>query len=321
MLRGFLIAIAATLAAVPGVMVTGAGSPAAAQTPFRPVAVVNDSAITGYDLAQRAQLMVALGYPTENVDALRAQALDQLVQDRLKLEAGRDIGILPSDEAYAEGLAAFAQQAGMTPEAFIARMADSGVTESALRDLIQAEMVWRSVIRARFGSRVDVAEGEIDAEIELLGQGTTSSFRLQEIGLPFTDGGRNEAQTRALANRLYSELSAGGDFEAAARRYSRSPSASNGGDVGWVSRRQMPDELFTALQGLGVGDLTPPLPVPGGVTILKIVEMRTEASGGLDPSDPELRDQIRNRIAAQRSARLAEGFLQELRRDALIEVR
>ncbi len=50
-------------------------APAPAQTMFRPVAIVNDSATTGFDLAQRAQILVALGFPTANPDALRAASL------------------------------------------------------------------------------------------------------------------------------------------------------------------------------------------------------------------------------------------------------
>lgn len=294
---------------------------ASAQTPFRPVAVVNDSAITGYDLAQRAQIMVMLGFPNNDSDALRAQALDQLVGDRLKMQAGEALGIRPTDEGYAAGLGAFAEQAGMTAEAFVAEMGRTGITEQALRDMIDAELVWREVIRALFSNRLDVGEGEIDAELGLISQATSSAFRLQEIGLPISDGTRGEAETRALADRLSRELAAGGDFTAAARQYSRAPSAANGGEVGWVSRGQIPAELYALLSQLGAGGVSEPLPVQGGLSILKVLEVRTESGAGVDAADPAIREEVRSRIANQRAQRLAEGYLQELRRDALIEVR
>lgn len=289
-------------------------------TPFRPVAVVNDSAITGYDLAQRAQLMVMLGFPASDSEALRAAALDQLVQDRLKLQAGRELGIVPTEETYADGLALFAEQTGMTVENFVAQLSRAGITERALRDMLEAELVWRDVIRARFISRLDVAESEIDAELALTGETGATSYRIREIGLPLNGDGRTEAETRALADRLARDLAAGGDFAAAARRYSRAPSAGDGGDVGWIGRNQLPPEIYEAIATLSPGQVSAPLPVPGGVTIVKIDDIRTDAAdAGLDA--PGLRDEIRNRIANQRAARLAEGYLQELRRDALIEVR
>lgn len=293
--------------------------PARAQTPFSPVAVVNDSVITGYDLAQRAQIMVLLGVPSGDTDALRAQALDQLVQDRLKLQAGERLGIRPSDEGYANGLAAFAEQAGVTPEVFVSRMTSTGITEQALRDMINAELVWREVIRALFLSRLDVGDSEIDSELGLISQTAGVAYRIQEIGLPLAEGGRTEAETRALADRLSRELRAGGDFAAAARQYSRSPSAPNGGDVGWAGPSQVPPDVYALLGELGPGGVSDPLPVPGGITILKVLDTRTES--GTDSSDPGIRDELRSRIVNQRAQRLAEGYMQELRRDALIEVR
>lgn len=292
--------------------------PATAQTLFRPVAVVNDSAITGFDLAQRAQILVALGFPSASPDALRAEALDQLIEDRLKLEAGQRIGITPSPELIDAGVETFARQSSLSASEFRALMSSQGVTDQAIDDLVVAEVIWVQVVRARFRSRVEPGEAEIDAELNLAQQRNSLEFRIQEIGLPLTSDGRTEAQTRALAAQLSQSLNSGGDFLAAVREYSRAPSAPNGGNVGWVSTTRMPPDLLEAMMELEVGEVSRPLPVAGGVSLIRLLERRqtdvTEAT-------PEARQAVRERLMNQRSARLAEGMLQEMRRDALIEVR
>ena len=293
--------------------------PVKAQTLFRPVAVVNDSAITGFDLAQRAQIMVALGFSAASPDALRAEALDNLVEDRLKLQAGEQLGIRPTPEIVEVGISEFAKQSNVTPAEFRALMNSQGVTEQALEDLAASEVIWLQVVRARFASRVQPGEGEIDAELGLIEQRTAFEFRIQEIGLPLNDESRSEAQTRALAEQLYSELSQGGDFGEAVARYSRAPSAATGGNVGWVTTQRMPPDLLQALTELEVGQVSRPLPVAGGLSIVKVLEKRS--SGVSANQDPNLRDRVRNRLINERSARLADGLLQEMRRDALIEVR
>ena len=309
-LRAFVALAVLMLAAVPD---------AGAQTRFRPVAVVNDSAITGFDLAQRAQIMVALGVTAASPDALRAEALDQLVQDRLKLQAGKALGITPSRELIDATLAELAKQRELSIAEFKALMNNQGVTDMALDDLAGAEAVWRQVIRARFAQRVQPGEAEVDTEIALLKNRGEYEFRFVEIGLPLETGGRTEEQTRALAEQLYGQLRAGGDFAAAVRQYSRSPSAARGGDVGWISPLRMPPDLLAAVNDLEVGGVTPPLTVPGGISILKLVERRRTA--GLPTDDTQLRERIRTQLILRKSARLAEGYLQELRRDALIDVR
>jgi len=309
--------MAAAMVAV--VLTVAVLAPAQAQTRFRPVAVVNDSAITGFDLAQRAQIMVALGFTAASADALRAEALDQLVQDRLKLQAGREIGLNPTPELIETGIAELARRSDVSPDEFRALMSNQGVTGMALEDFATAEAVWLQVIRARFANRVQPGEAEIDAELKLIEQLGTSRFRIREIGLPLVIDGRTEAQTRALAEQLYDSLNHGGDFTAAVAKYSRSPSAARGGDVGWVSTARMPPDLARAIAGLKVGEVSRPLSVPGGLSILKVLEKRS--AGSVPANDPQVRERIRNRLIARKSARLAEGLLQEMRRDALIEVR
>lgn len=297
-----------------------AASPAVAQTPFRPVAVVNSSAITGFDLAQRAQIMVAMGFPAASPDALRAQALDQLVEDRLKIQEAERLGLKPTPELITAGLEEFASRANISVAEFKTLMNTQGVTNQALDDLVGAEVVWREVIRGRFARRVEPGEAEIDAEIALAANRDTAAFRVLEIGLPFADGGRTEAQTRALADQLYAQLSAGGDFAAAVSRHSRAPSAARGGEVGWVSAERMPSPLVKELSGLEIGQITRPLPVAGGISILKLIERRSTGAKP-DPTNPELRARVREQLVTDQSLRLADGLLQELRRDALIDVR
>ena len=148
---------------------------AMAQTPFRPVAVVNDSAITGFDLAQRALILNALGYPAEGADQLQRAALDQLVEDKLKLQAGEQIGITPTPELIASGIEEYAGRAGTTPEGFRSGLRARGVTDQALDDMVIAQVVWRDVIRNRFGDRIEPAEAEIDALMAQSGSGAPAA--------------------------------------------------------------------------------------------------------------------------------------------------
>ncbi|MEM8624828.1 MAG: peptidylprolyl isomerase [Pseudomonadota bacterium] len=289
-------------------------------TPLRPVAVVNDSAITGFDLQQRIGLLRILGFPAASEAALRDEALRRLVDDRLKLQAGTRLGLQPNRDALDNGFADIAQQLGARPEELLALMRNQGITTQAVDDFVAAGLVWNEVVRTRFASRIEPGEAEIDGEIALAGGAARSDYRIQEIGLAMTGDGRSEAETRALADRLRAELSEGGDFAAAARRFSSAPSAEQGGEVGWVSSGTLPAELNERLQRLAPGEISAPLPVPGGISLIRLIERRDQGGGG-DSDDPQLRERVRRQIIREQSERLAEGLLQELRRDALIELR
>lgn len=294
--------------------------PGGAQTPFRAVATVNESLITAYDVDQRARIIAALGGSQTDSEALGNAALDQLIDDRLKMQAAKRAGLEPTPEIITAGVSEVAGQLGTQPEVFVERLRSAGVSDGAIEDLVAGQMLWRELVRARFRGRIELGEAEIDAEIALAGGSAADSFRIQEIGLPARDGGRTEAETRELAERLYRELSAGGDFAAAVAQYSRAPSAQRGGEVGWVPAADMPPAIRSQVAQAAEGDVLPPQPVQGGFSILRVVARR--GGPGADPAaDPALRERVRREMTTQRLDLLSQGLIQELRRDAMIEVR
>ncbi|MEM0922640.1 MAG: peptidylprolyl isomerase [Pseudomonadota bacterium] len=301
-------------------ILAGAALPVEAQTIFRPVAVVNDDAVTGFDLAQRAQIFTTLGAAAPTPDALRRQALNSLIEEKLKLQSGEQIGIAPTAEIVEIGLDEFAQQFGLAGEGLRQRLRDEGVTDQSIDDFVGAETIWREVVRARFLRRAEPSEAQIDGELDLIGQGQSRSFRLRELGLVLPGDDAGDEAVRAEISRIYDQLSNGGDFAAAVAELSSVPSASRQGDLGWVSASSLPPEVTRDLTRLQPGGITRPVVVEGGVSILQLLEQRDDGNQAGGGSAAE-REQIRQRLISATITRLAEGFLQELRRDALIEIR
>jgi parvulin-like peptidyl-prolyl isomerase len=64
-------------------------------------------------------------------------------------------------------------------------------------------------------------------------------------------------------------VNAGEDFSAIARSVSIDPSATRGGDLGWVRPGDLQPPLNVAARGLAPGAVTPVLEVQGGFVILK----------------------------------------------------
>lgn len=320
LLAALLLPAAASAQQAPGAA-QGQAAQQGAGTPFRPVAVVNGAAITGFDLAQRMQILMATGAAEANPEAVRAEALERLIEDQLKRAEAERLGVTASPEEIQAGLEELAQANGMAADEMLAVLSAQGISRQAIESIVEADVLWRKVVRARFSRRVEPGEAEIDAEIAQLRARAGTAWRLAEIGLPADGDGRTPEETRALAQRLSRELAEGGDFEAAVRQYSRAPSAEQGGEVGWVTSDGLPPRIAEALTGLDAGEVTAPIEVSGGVSILKVLETREQPAAAIDASNPELRERVRNRLAGQQGARLAEGLLQELRRDALIEIR
>lgn len=297
---------------------TAAPLAAPAQVAIGPAAVVNDRVVTNFDVAQRARLLRFNGAADDG--QLARIAFDQLVEDQLKLHAGEQAGIGREDVDADAAVRSYAEARGLTVEQLAAALERAGTSLEPLRDALAAEGVWRQVVQRRFAGRTQPSEGEIDQEVALAARSGNVSYHLAEIAIPAPEG--REAEAAALAERAAAEIARGGDFAEIARRYSRAPSAAQGGDIGWLPRAGLPPEAQAALAEVRPGGVTRPFRTPNAVAILRLIERReAPALTAEDARDPERREALARSIAEDRLQRYAAGYLQELRGDAVIEMR
>lgn len=294
------------------VMAVGLASPAAAVNPYSPALTVNNGVVTHYDIDQRAALLSALGATGD----LRALAIEQLTEDRVKIQAADALGIELAEGALEAGLEEFATARGLTKEAVLEAIGARGIDRQAMDDFVASGLLWREVVVARFRDRARPDEADLDTALELAANRPREILTLSEIALPFAENG--EAETQALAERLVRDLSAGADFGAAARRYSRSASAEAGGLLAPVPATQLPPAIRTQVLLLEPGEVAGPVPIGGGLAILKLMSIREETpAAAADGAEPD-RQALREQLFSERITNFGQGYLQELLGDALI---
>jgi peptidyl-prolyl cis-trans isomerase SurA len=185
-----------------------------------------------------------------------------------------------------------------------------------MNDLVESGIVWREVIGARFRDRAMPSEEDVDAALELQATTPREMMQLAEIAIPFAE--RGEAETIALADQLYRDLSRGASFSAAVRQYSRSSTAERGGLLDAMPAAQIPAALRAQVLLLRPGQVTRPVPIGGGLAILQLVSIRQEPPQPIAADDFEAREALRLRLFNERIGTFGQGYLQELLGDAII---
>lgn len=241
--------------------------PAAAQDggPFAPRLVINDRIITNWEVQQRTRFLQALRAPGD----LEELALEGLIEDRLRLEAGDRNGLRLSEQQVQTGLEEFAGRANLTLDQFIAALAAEGVAAQTFRDFVEAGLVWREVVGTRFGPRAQITEAEIDRAVALTTQAGAARVLLSEIILR-ADTPQFQEESQALAQRLADQIDTPGAFAAAARRYSVSGSAGRGGRMDWIDLANLPPQIAGQILSLGEGDVTDPIPIPNAIALFQL---------------------------------------------------
>lgn len=295
--------------------------PVTAQTLFKPVAVVNESIITGFDLAQRTLLLSIMEGQNREPLQFRRQALESLIVDRLKVLAGEKIGLVVTSEIAKIGFNLFSEQNGREPKAFRKKLNEAGISNQAIDDFILAETIWSEVVRARFLSRAEPSQTQVDEELRLNADLINTSYKLRELGLHLTGHPESDSQKREQITRIYNDLRRGQDFDQAVRQFSETPSAVHGGALGWIKGQELPIDMVRNLNSLKIGQITPPINTQNGIAILQLVERRKEGKiTETHTIEEEQRKRTRQHLLSEEIARLANGYLQEIRRDAFIEL-
>jgi peptidyl-prolyl cis-trans isomerase SurA len=247
------------------VLTAGAAAAQQAGGAFAPRVVVNDRAVTNYEIEQRILFLKLLNSPGD----LEEQAVEGLIDDRLRMDAAADLGVAIEPEQVEKGMEEFAGRANLTTEQFVAALDQGGVAVQTFRDFVKAGIAWREVIRARFGPRAQITEAEIDRAIALSSQRGGARVLLSEIILP-ADTPEREAQSRQLANRLSREITTPDGFAAAAQQYSVSSSRARGGRIDWLDLANLPPQIAAAVLGLAPGQVSDPLPVTNAIALFQM---------------------------------------------------
>jgi peptidyl-prolyl cis-trans isomerase SurA len=249
------------------------------------LATVNDSVITGFDLRQRMLLLIAMTQvqPTpENIPAIQQQALNALVDERLQVEElAKYDSLVVSDERVDQEIAEMAGEVGASADAYVGFLAQGGIRPSTLREQIRTQIGWSQLVGGRFQSRARVSRSAVSAALRQASEAASKKQYL--IGEIYIESARVGGQQAALngANQLVQQMVQGAPFQAVAQQFSAAPSATRGGDAGWVVEGTMQPALQQALDQLDVGQLSRPIPVDGGVYIVYMRDKRDGAAASL----------------------------------------
>ena len=243
----------------------------------RATAIVNGDIITGTDVSQRLALIVAANggeVAEEEKQRLRLQVLRNLIDETLQIQEAEANEISISEEEVDATFRQVAQQNFKQDlDAFDQYLRTQGSSTDTLKRQIKGELAWSRLLRRNIQPFINVGDEEVNAIIERLkaSKGTTE-FRIGEIYMSATQ--ETAPQVAENMRKILEQIRGGGSFVAYARQFSEASTAATGGDLGWVRPAQLPQSLAEAAEQMQVGQDVGPVEVPGGFSILYLIDSR-----------------------------------------------
>lgn len=116
-------------------------------------------------------------------------------------------------------------------------------------------------------------------------------------------------ETKIDAEKIWRRLNQGEDMSQLARKYSITPEAENGGEVGWVTEENLEETMGKTVFSLPVGKISPVIKTAYGFHIFKVISKRP---AGMQSLPDSIKD-IESKLFYQKETDFYKKWLKELR--------
>jgi peptidyl-prolyl cis-trans isomerase SurA len=316
--RGICIA-ALCLGAMPGVK--------AEQLVDGIAAVVNEEIITFTDVKKLIGSQIRTLYhryaPNDpalqkELDQLQKAALDELVEQRLIIQQFHTKGgKIPENYIEEDIVRIIEEQYGRDRSVFIKTLEAHGSNLEAYKEQVRDRIIVQYMRNSEIGNEIFISPYKIEKyykeHLDDFKDGEKVKLRMIYVK------NQNESEVesnRNLAKELLLKVATTGDFSQTASNYSEGAEKNKGGDMGFVDKDVLREELREVAFNLKPGQLSPVIETKDGFYILRVDEKKPAKTSTL----LEARDLIERILVQEEKERLSKRWLQTLKRSAYIRM-
>jgi peptidyl-prolyl cis-trans isomerase SurA len=258
-------------------------------------------------------------------DAARRKALrrafDSVLVEKLLASQAAELGLEATDAQIEAAIEDIKKRNGLDESRLDEALAQQGLDRASFRQQVRTNLETYNLLGYKVRNRVKVTDEDLRNyyqrhAAEFAGE---EEIHVRHIFLPLAEsaGAAEEAKVRTVGEKILQRLATGEDFAAVARETSKGPGAAEGGDLGWLRRGVVQKALEDAAFSLKAGQISGLVRAGPGLHVLRIEERRLGGAKSFDEAKEELRERLSNEQLETYRAQ----YLEELKRDALVEPR
>ena len=264
---------------------------------------------------------VRLGEIESEVDsrATNRVLIDRLIERELLLQQVTRLKLLPTKEEVLERMLKN-KTAENDSAALGIRIKELGISEDEFLQRGRKDLAIERLLDREVYQGIQVSEDEIEREYQERKDSLTSvsEMRLRDIFIPVaSEGGLQTTTAREEAARIRSGLSGEpGQFIECARKYSHGTGRESGGDLGYVTKNQLPLLYADTVFALVPGQLSDVILAEDGLHIFLVVDRR----GGVTLKKEAVAEKLREELLVRKREEALRNYLETLRKTSKIIV-
>ncbi len=231
---------------------------------------------------------------------LRRNLLEQFIEERLILQEAERLGIKVSDFELDATLKALKDKSVYTE--------DGGLDKERWKERMRDTITVNKVIRKILDSAREVDEKDALEYYKKHPDEFKTPERVRALQIV--------VNTEEKARDILKQLKRGSYFRRLAKKYSLSPDARDGGDLGYFSRGEMPEEFERVVFSLKKGELSDVIKSPYGYHIFKLIDKKKPGLADFD----EVKDEILLNLRAEMEDKAYNSWLKRLKERATVKI-
>lgn len=275
------------------------------------VVIANGSPITEYDIQQRTKLV----FSSVHKQPTRQEVINDLIDDRLKISRAKVYGLEVSDADVNSAFENMATRQHITPDQFGQVLDRAGISPNTVKARLRAELTWQQLIRGKYSSTLQVGESDIASALKERNENDAAAvgyvYTLYPVMMVIARGSNEAALAakRGEAENLRGRFVSCAEGLAMARGLRdvavRDPITRNSSDL--------TPQLRDVLGNIQVGHLTAPEATAQGLQMFAVCGKKESTT------ESPLKRETREQIFIKRFETESKKFLEEIRKQAMIE--
>ncbi len=240
------------------------------------VYTVDNIPITSVEINNEIIYLKLINKNLEEMDDknLVVYASKSILRERIKeLEISKYFKFGFNDEMIFQNLENLISSLGFSNEDdFNKFLLNSNLSKEFIKKKIEIELLWNRLIYEKYKNKLSINNNKIKKNLKLKidkEDNQIEEYKLSEILFSPTSKSTEKDEIDKIRNSI-NEVG----FENTAIIYSLSNTASSGGEIGWLKKTQLSENIIQIIQNLDIGEITNPIDAPAGKLILILKDKR-----------------------------------------------